>query len=67
MPCSSIVSATTAAPNSLTSGSTFSQRSRPSSRLIELTMQRPPESASAARSTLGSVESSISGLETSVR
>jgi hypothetical protein len=67
IPCSSIVSAITAAPCSLAIGTTFSIRSRPSSRLIELTIERPPQSSSAARRTGASVESIISGQGTSER
>ena len=57
MPTSSMVSAISAAPWALASGTTTSALSRPASRLIELTMARPGICSSAARMTSGSVES----------
>ena len=68
-PSSSMVSATTAAPCSATSGITFANRESgpsPSSKLTELITHRPPRRSSPARSTSGSVESSTIGSETDV-
>jgi hypothetical protein len=63
-PSSSMVSATTAAPCSRTMGITRRYRDpspSPSSKLTELTTQRPPSWASPASMTAGSVESSMIG------
>ena len=61
IPTSSIVSAISAAPWALASGTTTSALSRPASRLIELTIARPGICSSAARITSGSVESTWIG------
>ena len=63
-PSSSMVSATTAAPCSLTSRITLVNRESgpsPSSKFTELTTARPPSISSPASSTAGSVESSTIG------
>ena len=54
---SSIVSAISAAPCSMHSGTTWSSLSRPASRFTELTIARPGICSSAAFITSGSVES----------
>ena len=61
IPTSSIVSAISAAPCALASGTTTSALSRPASRLIELTIARPGICSSAALITSGSVESTWIG------
>ena len=57
IPTSSMVSAMTAAPCWMASGTTVSSLARPASRLTELTIARPGICSSAMRSTSGSVES----------
>ena len=66
MPSSSMVRATTAAPNFLTNGSTCEVRFSPSSRLMELTIAFPGISLRAVSMTSASVESIITGTGTRV-
>ena len=61
MPTSSMVSAISAAPWALASGTTRSSLSRPASRLTELTIARPGICSSAISITSGSVESTWIG------
>ena len=61
MPTSSIVSAISAAPWALATGTTLSSLSRPASRLTELTIARPGIWSSAVAITSGSVESTWIG------
>src|SRR5205823_2734730 len=61
IPSSSMVSAISAAPWAVASGTTWSSLSRPASRLIELTIARPGICSSAVRMTSGSVESTWMG------
>ncbi len=64
MPFSSMQPTTSAAPNRRASGTTFSKRSSPSSRLTELMMALPWQYVSAISMTFSSVESIISGTRT---
>jgi hypothetical protein len=61
---SSMVPATTAAPYFFARAQMWAMRSSPSSRFIELRMQRPPCSFRPASITLGSVLSSMMGALT---
>ena len=61
MPTSSIVSAISAAPWALASGTTVSSFSRPASRFTEFTIARPGICSSARFITSGSVESTWIG------
>ena len=60
-PLGSIVSAISAAPWRIASGTIRSSFSRPASRLVELTIARPGIRSSAASITSGSVESTWIG------
>ena len=64
IPTSSIVSATSAAPNSRASAAILSNLPSPSSRLIELMIGRPPITFSAASSTSSWVVSIMIGIDT---